>query len=92
MSASITKDLVNPKPFLSMMTGKMICVKLKWGLEYQGYLVSYDAYMNLQLASCEEYVDGKSTALLGDVLIRCNNVLYIRDMSEEGENKEMQTE
>lgn len=43
-----------------------------------GYLVSTDAYMNLQLASTEEYVDGKMTGALGEVLVRCNNVLYVR--------------
>jgi hypothetical protein len=35
-----------------------------------GYLVSVDAYMNLQLASTEEYIDGQSTGTLGEVLIR----------------------
>ncbi|KNB43531.1 putative small nuclear ribonucleoprotein [Blastocystis sp. subtype 4] len=92
MSSSVIKELVNPKPFLNEMTGKLVCIKLKWGLEYQGYLVSYDAYMNLQLAGCDELVDGKSTAHLGDVLIRCNNVLYIRAVPENEENKEMEAE
>ena len=27
---------MNPKPFLNDQTGKLVCVKLKWGLEYQG--------------------------------------------------------
>ena len=48
-----------------------------------GYLVSTDAYMNLQLASTEEYVDGKMTGALGEVLVRCNNVLYIRAAPDE---------
>ncbi|KAG8768635.1 hypothetical protein FRC16_006958, partial [Serendipita sp. 398] len=68
---------VNPKPFLQDLTGKPVAVKLKWGLEYRGYLVSTDAYMNLQLANTEEYQDGKSNGALGEVFIRCNNVLYI---------------
>ncbi|PAV20686.1 small nuclear ribonucleo [Pyrrhoderma noxium] len=67
----------NPKPFLQELTGKSVCVRLKWGLEYKGYLVSTDGYMNLQLANTEEYVDGKSAGALGEVFIRCNNVLYI---------------
>ena len=62
---------VNPKPFLNQLTGKAIIVKLKWGMEYKGYLVSTDAYMNLQLASTEEYIDGKFAGNLGEVLIRC---------------------
>lgn len=40
---------VNPKPFLNELTGKPVIVKLKFGGEYKGYLVSVDAYMNLQV-------------------------------------------
>ena len=42
-------NIVNPKPFLADLTGKPVMVKLKWGMEYKGYLVSTDAYMNLQV-------------------------------------------
>ena len=47
-------------------------VKLKWGHEYKkkGFLV---------LANIEEFIVGVCTGnLLGEVLVRCNNVLYIR--------------
>eukprot|EP00887_Chlorella_sp_A99_P008020 scaffold12.g8020.t1 len=81
MAASVP---VNPKPFLNDLTGKQVIVKLKWGMEYKGYLVSVDSYMNLQLASTEEFIDGQFTGNLGEVLIRCNNVLYMRG-AEEGE-------
>ena len=47
---------INPKPFLNGLTGKAVMVKLKWGHEYKGYLVSVDAYMNLQLAQTEEFI------------------------------------
>ena len=40
--------------------------------------MSTDGYMNLQLANTEEYIDGSCTGSLGEVLVRCNNVLYIR--------------
>ncbi|KAK4757259.1 hypothetical protein SAY87_007386 [Trapa incisa] len=40
---------VNPKPFLNNLTGKPVIVKLKWGMEYKGFLVSVDSYMNLQV-------------------------------------------
>ena len=40
---------INPKPFLNGLTGKPVMVKLKWGMEYKGYLVSVDGYMNLQV-------------------------------------------
>lgn len=31
------------------LTGKPVFVRLKWGLEYKGFLVSTDGYMNLQV-------------------------------------------
>merc|ERR1711970_606157 len=74
---------VNPKPFLADLTGKSVICKLKWGMEYKGFLVAVDAYMNLQLASTEEYIDGNFTGNLGEVLIRCNNVLYLRAAPED---------
>merc|ERR1712166_899902 len=69
---------VNPKPFLAELTGKSVVVKLKWGMEYKGYLVSVDSYMNLQLAGTQEWIEGNLTGNLGEVLIRCNNVLSLR--------------
>nr|GAT53971.1 predicted protein [Mycena chlorophos] len=68
---------INPKPFLQELTGKPVFVRLKWGLEYKGFLVSTDGFMNLQLANTEEFQDGQSNGTLGEVFIRCNNVLYI---------------
>ncbi|XP_037087192.1 small nuclear ribonucleoprotein F [Pollicipes pollicipes] len=82
---------INPKPFLNNLTGKSVLVKLKWGQEYKGFLVSVDGYMNLQLANTEEFIDGNCTGSLGEVLIRCNNVLYVKggeDDDEEGEMRE----
>lgn len=52
---------INPKPFLNGLTGKSVIVKLKWGHEYKGFLVSVDGYMNMQLANAEEYIDGQVT-------------------------------
>ncbi|EMP34742.1 Small nuclear ribonucleoprotein F, partial [Chelonia mydas] len=80
---------LNSKPFL---TGKsvMVKLKLKWGMEYKGYLGSVHGYMNMQLANTEEYIDGVLSGHLDEVLIRCNNVLYIRGVEEEedGEMRE----
>ncbi|CAD6247877.1 unnamed protein product [Miscanthus lutarioriparius] len=76
---------VNPKPFLNNLTGKPVIVKLKWGMEYKGYLASVDSYMNLQLANTEEYIDGQFSGNLGEILIRCNNVLYLRGVPEDAE-------
>ena len=73
---------------------KEIVVRLKWGqTEYRGVLVSIDSYMNIQLTNTQEYIDQKMTATLGQVLIRCNNVLWIQgapmDGGEAGEKIEV---
>ncbi|KAF4391041.1 hypothetical protein F8388_024873 [Cannabis sativa] len=83
---------VNPKPFLNNLTGKTVFVKLKWGMEYKGFLVSVDSYMNLQLANTEEYIDGQFTGNLGEILIRCNNVLYLRGVPEDEEIEDAERE
>ncbi|KAM3427445.1 hypothetical protein MY4824_009437, partial [Beauveria thailandica] len=78
---------VNPRPMLQELVDKTVSVRLKWGeTEYKGKLVSLDAYMNLQLANTQEYIADKFTADLGQVLIRCNNVLWIRG-AEDGDVK-----
>jgi small nuclear ribonucleoprotein F len=33
----------------------------------------------LQLANTEEFIDGELAGNLGEVLIRCNNVMYVRE-------------
>lgn len=74
---------INPKPFLQSLIGAPIVARLKWGQEYKGMLVSIDSYMNIQLANAEEFQDGNSMGELpGELLIRCNNILYIREIPE----------
>lgn len=48
--------------------------------------VSIDSYMNIQLSNAEEYIKNNFAGSLGQVLIRCNNVLWIRAAGEGGEN------
>ncbi|KAG0223916.1 hypothetical protein BGW42_004358 [Actinomortierella wolfii] len=83
MSSASAFVPVNPKPFLQGLIGAPVMVKLKWGQEYKGVLLSMDSYMNLQLGDTEEFVDGASQGKLGEVLIRCNNVLYIRGAADD---------
>lgn len=48
---------LNPKPFLNGLTGKPVMVKLKWGMEYKGYLVSVDGYMNMQVSLSDTIIN-----------------------------------
>lgn len=68
---------INPKPFLNSLTGKAVMVKLKWGHEYKGYLVSVDGYMNLQLANTEEYIDGTMTGTSVFIFVGLLIVIYL---------------
>ena len=46
--------------------------------------MSVDSYMNVQLGDAKEYIDGQMAGVLGEVLIRCNNVMYLRAAPKEG--------
>lgn len=47
---TVPSQPVNPKPYLQELTGKVVNVRLKWGLQYRGYLISTDSFMNLQVS------------------------------------------
>lgn len=51
-------------------------------MEYKGKLLAIDNYMNLQLDHTYEcmFENGeRKEELIGEIFIRCNNVLYIRE-------------
>ncbi|KAK6457965.1 uncharacterized protein RJT20DRAFT_27922 [Scheffersomyces xylosifermentans] len=74
---------INPKPFLKTLINKLVIVRLKWNkTEYKGTLISIDNYMNFQLDNTYEVIheEGKNKEeLIGEIFIRCNNVLFIRE-------------
>jgi len=51
---------------------------LKNEIEYRGKVSNVDPYMNVILTDAEEYEGGKLSANYGKVVIRGNNVLYIK--------------
>lgn len=63
-SQSIQVNPVNPRPFLQDLTGKPVYVRLKWGLEYKGFLVSTDGYMNLQVSHKPSVTMGSSVTIV----------------------------
>ncbi len=71
--------VVSPAALLKSFYGRQIAVKCKWGQLYVGTLISCDAYMNLRLTDAEEQTSTQQT-VLGDMLFRCNNILYIREV------------
>jgi small nuclear ribonucleoprotein len=71
-----------PLNSLQRAVNKEVLVRLKMDLEYKGRMTSVDPYMNVILVDATEYSDGRPLATYGKVVIRGNNVLYIRISSE----------
>ncbi|MEE8132942.1 MAG: U6 snRNA-associated Sm-like protein LSm6 [Nitrososphaerales archaeon] len=69
---------VRPLTQLQRSIDKKVDVRLKNELEYRGKMINIDSYMNLILVDAEEFVDKKHVANYGKVLIRGNNVLFIK--------------
>lgn len=67
-----------PLSVLQKAIMKKAWVRLKNDIEYRGKMSNVDPYMNLILMDAEEYENGKLSANYGKVVIRGNNVLYVK--------------
>jgi small nuclear ribonucleoprotein len=67
-----------PLTVLQKSTNKTVSVRLKSELEYRGKMSNVDPYMNVILVDAEESENGSKIANYGKVVIRGNNVLYIK--------------
>ena len=82
----VEKLEVNPQPSLTKRplsvlqkaTSKQVAVRLKSEIEYRGKISNVDPYMNVILVDAEESENGQKKANYGKVVIRGNNVLYIK--------------
>ena len=75
MSETIAK---RPLTTLQKYTKKSVIVRLKNDVEYKGKIVNVDSYMNLIMSDAEELKDGKTVEKYGRVILRGNNVLFIK--------------
>jgi len=67
-----------PLTTLQKSTKKNVTVRLKNEVEYKGKMENVDSYMNLIMTDAEELRDSKVIANYGRVIVRGNNVLFIR--------------
>ena len=67
-----------PLTTLQKQTKKSVIVRLKNDVEYKGKIVNVDSYMNLIMSDAEELKDGKTVEKYGRVILRGNNVLFIK--------------
>ena len=67
-----------PLTTLQKNTKKNVIVRLKNDIEYKGRMINVDSYMNLIMTDAEELKDGNVTEKFGRVILRGNNVLFIK--------------
>ena len=67
-----------PLTTLQKNTKKSVIVRLKNDVEYKGKIVNVDSYMNLIMSDAEELKDGKTVEKYGRIILRGNNVLFIK--------------
>ena len=67
-----------PLTVLQKNTKKAVIVRLKSEVEYKGKMENVDSYMNLIMTDAEEVNQGKTVGKFGRVIVRGNNVLFIK--------------
>ena len=67
-----------PLTTLQKNTKKSVIVRLKNDVQYKGKMDNVDSYMNLIMTNAEELIDDKVIANYGRVIVRGNNVLFIK--------------
>ena len=67
-----------PLTTLQKNTKKSVIVRLKNDVEYKGKIVSVDSYMNLIMSDAEELRNGKIVEKYWRIILRGNNVLFIK--------------
>ncbi|HKG72312.1 MAG TPA: U6 snRNA-associated Sm-like protein LSm6 [Nitrososphaeraceae archaeon] len=77
-SSSSQQQPKRPLSTLQRFINRKVAVRLKSEIEYRGRMNNVDSYMNLILMDAEEYNGQDVLANYGKVVIRGNNVLFIR--------------
>ena len=77
-SSSTSQQSKRPLTALQRSLNRKVAVRLKNEIEYRGKMNNVDSYMNLILLDAEEFSGPEAIANYGKVVIRGNNVLFIR--------------
>jgi small nuclear ribonucleoprotein len=67
-----------PLNVLQRSLNRKVAVRLKSEIEYRGKMSNVDSYINLILVDAEEFDGSDLLANYGKVVIRGNNVLFIK--------------
>lgn len=71
-------NVQRPLTTLQKNTRKKVTVRLKNEVEYKGKMDNVDSYMNLIMTNAEEIQSSKVVGKYGRIIVRGNNVLFIK--------------
>ena len=74
----MSQQAKRPLNTLQKAINKDVSVRLNMELEYRGKMSNVDPYMNVILLDATEYSGGNPSANYGKIVIRGNNVLFIK--------------
>jgi small nuclear ribonucleoprotein len=74
----LSDSVKKPLNMLQKAVNKDVSVRLKNDQEYKGKMINIDQYMNVILVDAEEHSNGALSANYGKIVIRGNNVLFIK--------------
>ena len=79
-SEKLVSQTISQRPLTTLQKNvkKTVIVRLKNEVEYKGKMKNVDSYMNLIMTEAEELTDGKIVGKFGRVILRGNNVLFIK--------------
>ena len=79
-SEKLVSQTISQRPLTTLQKNvkKTVIVRLKNEVEYKGKMKNVDSYMNLIMTDAEELNDGKIVGKFGRVILRGNNVLFIK--------------
>ena len=72
------QQIKKPLDILQNSLNENISIKLKNNIEYKGKMANVDAFMNVIIENASEYSDGVLQSSYGNVIIRGNNILFIK--------------
>ncbi len=82
-------DRPKPLDILNRSLKSPVIVKIRGGREFRGILAGYDLHMNLLLNEAEELnADSSVKNLLGEILVRGDNVVFVSPTEPRNEDKE----
>jgi len=78
----LSETMKKPLSVLQKAVHKQVSIRLKNDHEYKGKMMNIDQYMNVILTNAEEYNNNSLLANYGKLVIRGNNVLFIKIESD----------